>query len=208
MADFRRLQHAVALVQDEGLALILIDQAHPTLQAIDHLKADAVIMHPVAYRPAVANADLGSDEPAAEAAWYQIAVFHSRPADTPGTGRLIAETHQHKLLLHLRQLDRRRRLHQHDARSLRRRHLSRHVAGQRLQIAEQVKLHSTRGRCCAFETQGEAMRRDHRQAGRIGRHHQLDGEAKRRGIKTQACLEIGTGKADLCSAYVTRHCGD
>jgi hypothetical protein len=63
-----RLQHQVAGVHDERLALVLVDDAHPAAPDEDQLEGDAVEMDPVGDRAAVGNGDVRRDVAPAEPA--------------------------------------------------------------------------------------------------------------------------------------------
>src|SRR5437660_46048 len=65
MADFRRLQDAVAGVHNEWRALIFVDHTHPSGLAEDHLESDAVVMHVVGHLAAFRNPDMRSHEASA-----------------------------------------------------------------------------------------------------------------------------------------------
>ena len=54
------------------------------LVAEDQLKADRMEVHHVGHRPGVRDADVRSDDAAAEPAWNQVAVVHPGAADHPG----------------------------------------------------------------------------------------------------------------------------
>ena len=83
MADQRRLEHAVAGVHDERLALVLVDHLHPPAHAVDHLEADPVEVHVVGDRSAVGDADVRRDEPSTLATRVEVAVLHPRAPDVP-----------------------------------------------------------------------------------------------------------------------------
>ena len=84
VADAARLQHAVASLQDERLALVLVDDAHPTPAAVDDLEADAVVVDVVRHRSGVGDRDVRGDEPASLAPREQVPVVHRGPSDTAG----------------------------------------------------------------------------------------------------------------------------
>ena len=75
-----RLQHQVAGVHHERLALVLVDDAHPAAPDGDELQRDAVEMHPVGDRPALGDRDVRGDVAPAEPARDQVAVEHAGPA--------------------------------------------------------------------------------------------------------------------------------
>ena len=129
VTNFRRLQHAIARVQQEGIALILIDQAHPAGHAIDHLEADLVEMDVIGHRSALADADLGGDETPAEPARDQVAILHAGAAEAPGL--LAAQAGQHEFLSALRQFDGPLGLDEFRPRTFRTDKLARHARWQR-----------------------------------------------------------------------------
>ncbi|NBU28781.1 MAG: FAD-binding oxidoreductase, partial [Caulobacteraceae bacterium] len=80
MTNLRGLQHTIARLHDKGFALVLIDDPNPALANKDHLKPDAVIVHPVSNRSAPGNGDVRGDETSAEASRNEIAIEHAGPA--------------------------------------------------------------------------------------------------------------------------------
>ncbi len=66
VADFGGLDEAVARVQPDGSALILVDHVDPAPDAEDQLEAHLVEMHHVRHRPAIRNADVGRNHRAAQ----------------------------------------------------------------------------------------------------------------------------------------------
>jgi len=157
VADLRRLQHAIAGLEQEGLPLVLIDEARPALAAIDHLEADLVEMDIVGDRPAVGDADMRGDEAPAEAARDQIAILH---AGAPlATGRSTRHAGEHEFLPALRQCQGRVGVDQLDPRPARGDHLVRRAGGQCRSVAEQAKHQRSLGFAARprFEPQGQAM---------------------------------------------------
>src|SRR5215472_7200735 len=86
MADSRRLENAIAGVHYERRTLVFIDHLHPSRSAENHLKPHAVIVHVIRHRTAVRDANVRSDEAAAEAAGDQVAILHGRAPCSPGAG--------------------------------------------------------------------------------------------------------------------------
>ena len=72
MADLGRLEHAVAGLEDEGLALVLVDHPDPAPVAVDELEADAVVVDVVRHRAAVGDRDVGGDEAATLAIGQEV----------------------------------------------------------------------------------------------------------------------------------------
>ena len=83
MADTRRLEHAVAGSEHEGVAFALVHQAHPTGDAIDQLEADVVKVHLVGHRAGGGDADVRGNEPSSLTTRQEVAVQHSGTAHAP-----------------------------------------------------------------------------------------------------------------------------
>ena len=62
MPDLRRLDQAVAAVQAERSALVLVDNVDPPPVAEDELETDGVVVDHVGNRPTVRYADVAGDD--------------------------------------------------------------------------------------------------------------------------------------------------
>ena len=80
VADLGRLQHEIAFVHHERLALILVDDAHPATPHIDHLERDPMVMDPVGDQPAFRNGDVRCNVAPAEPARDEVAIEQASAA--------------------------------------------------------------------------------------------------------------------------------
>ena len=78
-----RLQHTIARVHVEGLALPFVNHAHPAFAAKNCLKTNLVEVHIICHRPALEHPDMGRDESAAMALGQEVTVKQSGPAHLP-----------------------------------------------------------------------------------------------------------------------------
>jgi DNA-binding transcriptional LysR family regulator len=124
MADQRRLQHAVAGVHLEGLALPFVDHAHPALAAEDDLKAH--------------HADVRGDEGAAVPRGQQVAVAQAGPSHAPAFVAALIHAAHAELLARRRLAQRRIGMHEAHAQAVGRPPLARGMvlspAGERLAV--------------------------------------------------------------------------
>src|SRR3954463_1561529 len=81
--DPRWLQDAVSRLHQEWRALVLVDHAHPSRLAEDHLKAHAMIVHIVRHLATRGNLDVRSDKASAQATGNQVAILHAGAASIP-----------------------------------------------------------------------------------------------------------------------------
>ena len=79
--DLGRLHDAVAGLQAERFALVLVDEVDPTAGAEDQLEPDPVEVHRVGDLAPTGDADVGGDEPSAPAVRQQVAVLHAGATD-------------------------------------------------------------------------------------------------------------------------------
>src|SRR3982751_3207791 len=91
--DLGRLEHQVAGIHHERLALVLVNDPDPAGANVDHLEADTVEMDPVGNRPALGNADVRSDVAAAHPARDEVPIEHTRTA----RGGRCPSTSEHEL---------------------------------------------------------------------------------------------------------------
>src|SRR5690349_14958554 len=80
MADPWGLDDQVALVHDERLSAVLVDDANPAATDVDDLQGDAVVMNPVRDGAAFGYRDMRRDVAPTEPAWDKVAIEHPRPA--------------------------------------------------------------------------------------------------------------------------------
>ena len=94
-ANAGRLEHKIAGLHHERLALILIDHADPALADGDDLECELVKMDPVGHRAALVDADRRGDVASAEAARDQVTIGHPGAPCPAGFG----QTGQHEFWL-------------------------------------------------------------------------------------------------------------
>ena len=99
-----RLRSALARLNPQDIALVFIQDIHPTGDAEDQLKPDLVVMHHIRHR-AIRHPDVAGDHRPAQPRRDQIAVFHARATNHPG--RLIGQPPHHESVFSLRQDQRR-----------------------------------------------------------------------------------------------------
>jgi len=196
VADLGRLQHAVAGVQDEGLALVLVDQPDPARLAEDHLEPDPVVVHVVRHRPAGRKQDVGGHEAPVQTRGDQVAVEHAGAADAPALGP--SEPRQHEFLDLRRNGDGGVGVDQIDHQAVRSEQLRGRAGGQQGRLAEQAKTgRARRAVGGGLEPQRAAMGAQHGDARGLGGHDQPDLEAEPAGEEFDRGAEVRAAQHEL-----------